>query len=314
MTQTIMPMTIQQLKYIIALDRCRHFAQAAEECNISQPTLSTMIQKLEEEIGVPLFDRSKQPVEPTAVGKQVIRQAAKALKEIDVIGEIVKTESETLSGKLSMGILPTVSSCLTPEFIHLFTANYPSIELTITETRPQVAIEKLRAGEIDVAILSTPLRTDDLLEIPLYHEPFVAYFADGATNIETEAILDSPPHEKLWVLRESHCEKHPIFGFCQRNEEYNRIYEAGSIDTLIRIVDTNGGYTVIPAWHVQFLQPRQKENIRRFDNDRAQREISMVIRHDYVKEGLLNAIAETAKKIIPEDMLDNYLKNYKIRL
>ena len=314
MTQTIKPMTIQQLKYIIALDRCRHFAQAAEECNISQPTLSTMIQKLEEEIGVPLFDRSKQPVEPTAVGKQVIRQATKALKEIEVIGEIVKSESEKLTGKLSIGILPTVSPCLTPEFIHLFTANYPAIELTITETRPQVAIEKLRAGEIDVAILATPLRTDDLLEIPLYHEPFVAYFAAGSPEIETATMPDSPPNEKLWVLHESHCERHPIFGFCKRNEEYNRIYEAGSIDTLIRIVDTNGGYTVIPAWHVQFMQPWQKEIMRPFDNDKAHREISMVIRHDYVKEGLLNAIAETAKKIIPAEMLDNYLKNYKIRL
>ena len=180
--------------------------------------------------------------------------------------------------------------------------------------RPQVAIEKLRAGEIDVAILATPLRTDDLLEIPLYHEPFVAYFAAGSPEIETAAMLDSPPNEKLWVLHESHCERHPIFGFCKRNEEYNRIYEAGSIDTLIRIVDTNGGYTVIPAWHVQFMQPWQKENVRPFDNDKAQREISMVIRHDYVKEGLLNAIAETAKKIIPAEMLDNYLKNYKIRL
>ena len=307
-------MTIQQLKYIIALDRCRHFAQAAEECNISQPTLSTMIQKLEEEIGVPLFDRSKQPVEPTTVGKQVIRQAIKALKEIEVIGEIVKSESEKLTGKLSIGLLPTVSPCLTPEFIHLFTTNYPSIELTITETRPQVAIEKLRSGEIDVAILATPLRTDDLLEIPLYHEPYVVYFAADTPKVEPASILENSPHEKLWVLQESHCERHPIFGFCKHNEKYNHIYEAGSIDTLIRIVDTNGGYTVIPAWHVQFMQPWQKKNIRSIDNSKAQREISMVIRHDYVKEGFLNAIAETAKKIIPAEMLDNYLKNFKIRL
>lgn len=188
-------MTIQQLKYIIALDRCRHFAQAAEECNISQPTLSTMIQKLEEEIGVPLFDRSKQPVEPTMVGKQVIRQAIKALKEIEVIGEIVKSESEKLTGKLSIGILPTVSPCLTPEFIHLFTTNYPSIELTITETRPQVAIEKLRSGEIDVAILATPLRTDDLLEIPLYHEPYVVYSQPTHPRLNRQAS-SKIPHTK----------------------------------------------------------------------------------------------------------------------
>lgn len=308
-------MTIQQLRYIIALDKYRHFAQAAEECGISQPTLSTMVQKLEEELDVVLFDRTRQPIVPTATGRLVIEQARSTLREMEKIGELVKNESQRLSGPLTIGILPTISPCLTPSFIKLFTTAYPGIELSITEMRPRVALQQLRGNHIDVAILTTPRhRESDLLIIPLYNERFVAYFADDAPCKDPQAILDGSLHDKLWILQESHCEQQPIFGFCKNSNSYNHVYEAGSIDTLIRIVDANGGCTVIPEWHVSLLDENRRANIRTFDNTAAQREVALIIRNDFVREAHLNAIAHTARSIIPREMIHSYLLHDKIRL
>ena len=176
-------------------------------------------------------------------------------------------------------------------------------------------IEKLRIAEIDMAILSTPLDDPKILEVPLYYEKFVAYISPLEPIYErTELSASDMPLDRLWVLEEGHCLRNQVFNFCNQKPHNDSTYEAGSIDTLVKIVDMNGGYTVIPELHIELLSEKQKLNLREIVKPEATREISVVIRHDFVREGMLNAVAECIKKIIPAHMLDARLKKFAIKL
>lgn len=315
-------MTLQQIEYIIALNRHRHFGNAAASCNITQSTLSTMLQKLEDELGVRIFDRNTHPIKPTRIGEQIILQAERTLNEMRRIKEVVLSETRNLSGKLRIGIIPTVAPYLVPEFISRFTSEYPDIELKIMETRTEVLISMLCDAGIDIGIAATPIKKTELWEIPLYYEKFVGYLSPRLFKSENRNTgkkkagllpFHSSP-ENLWVLEEGHCARNQIFNFCGQKEGYNHIYESGSIDTLIKIVDKNGGYTFIPELHLPLLSPIQLENIVKIEVPPAVREISLIVRNDFFKERLLNAVADTIKKIIPESMLDERLKKFAIRL
>ena len=167
---------------------------------------------------------------------------------------------------------------------------------------------------IDLMIAATPLDQTDFLEIPLYYEKFVAYFADLQACPQNVLAADHMPTDNLWVLQEGHCLRDQTFNFCKNYGGFNKTYEAGSIDTLVRIVDKNGGYSVIPELHVPFLSESQQQHVREISSPPAVREISIVIRKDFIKERMLNALADTIKKIIPEEMLDARLKKFAIRL
>lgn len=307
-------MTIQQMQYIVALNRHRHFVRAAEECGVAQPTLSAMIQKLEEELDVRLFDRNRHPVEPTEVGRRIIRQAETALHEFLKIGEMVRSEVETFTGPLHLGVIPKVAPYLVPQFIDDFRKNHPDVELSISEMRTDNLVHHLRQGQLDMAVLSTPLGHADLLEIPAYYERFYAYFAPGSGIAEGRLNVADMPLDQLWVLQEGHCIRNQIFNFCGKASSYNHVYEAGSIDTLVRIVDRNGGYTLIPELHLPFLDEPQRSNVREIADPPAVREISIVIRQDYIRERAINAVAEVIKGIIPQQMLDERLRKFAIRL
>jgi LysR family hydrogen peroxide-inducible transcriptional activator len=308
-------MNIQQLEYIVAVDRHRHFAKAAEACSVSQPTLSAMIQKLEEELDVKIFDRTKHPVEPTAIGSRIIAQARTTLRDMNRVREVVLSEVNALSGTLTLGVLPTIAPYLVPQFICNFAAAHPTVELRVSEMRSGALVAALMDSSLDMAVMTTPTGSGtDLLEIPLYQEPFVAYLSPTCGHRPTVLEADRMPEENLWVLQEGQCIlRDQVFNFCE-SKMTNRIYEAGSIDTLIRIVDHNGGYTVIPQLHLDFLTPAQKENVRPITSPPARREVSLVVRHDYVKERMLNAVADAVKQIIPHDMLDPHLLKFPIKL
>jgi Transcriptional regulator len=307
-------MTVQQLEYIIALNKHRHFVTASEQCGVTQPTLSTMIQKLESELGVSIFDRSKHPIEPTAMGARLISQAETTLREMRKMKEMVESETESLSGALKIGVIPTLAPYLVPEFIHSFRELYSQVMLTVSEMRTASLIEALRKDSVDMFIAATPLDQPDFFEIPLYYEKFVAYFAADNPFRDVPLSANQMPQENLWVLQEGHCIRSQIFNFCHNTAEYNHAFEAGSIDTLVRVVDKNGGYSVIPELHIGFLTEAQKKNVREIANPPAVREISLVIRKDFIKERLINAVADSIKKIIPENMLDERLKKFSIRL
>ncbi|MFN8258496.1 MAG: hydrogen peroxide-inducible genes activator [Bacteroidales bacterium] len=307
-------MTLQQLEYIVALNKFRHFVTASEECGVTQPTLSTMISRLESELGVTIFNRSKYPVEPTTMGQKVIQQAENTIREMRKLKEMIVCETESLSGRLKIGVIPTLATYLIPDFIHFFNKNYAQIELTISEMRTANLIEALKKGSIDLFIAATPLEQSDLIEIPIYYEKFVAYFSPENEYRDQNLSADNMPGENLWVLEEGHCFRSQIFNFCHKTVEYNHVFESGSIETLIRIVERNGGYSVIPELHLPFLSENQRNNIRNIENPPAVREVSIVITKDFIKERLINAIAETLKSFIPEHMLDARLKKFSIRL
>jgi LysR family hydrogen peroxide-inducible transcriptional activator len=308
-------MTLQQLEYILAVYKTGHFMKAAELCQVTQPTLSAMIQKLEEELDCKIFDRSQHPIQATEMGEKIIRQAQIILYQANQLKEMLLKEKESVSGNLNLAIIPTIASYLLPRFIALFRNDYPDVSLKITEMRTETIIQKLKTAEIDMAILATPLNMPDLLEIPIYYEKFIAYISPGESIYELKELsANNLPLEHLWVLEEGHCFRNQIFNFCDQMKVHNYMYEAGSIETLVKIVDINGGYTVIPELHVESLTEEQKKNLRNIVQPEATREISIVIRNDYVREGLLNAVADSLKKIIPPHMLDSRLKKFAIKI
>lgn len=307
-------MTLQQLEYVLALEKTRHFVRAAELCGVTQPTLSAMIQKLEDELDCKIFDRSSHPIVPTQAGELVIRKALTVIHSVNLLKESLIDIKGSFNGTLTMAMIPTIAPYLLPEFIGNFRREYPNIILKVTEMRTETIIKKLLNAEIDMAILATPLDDPNILEVPLYYEKFEAYISPADPHYANE-VLESADisDERLWVLEEGHCLRNQVFNFC-KNRKHASTFEAGSIDTLVKIVDINGGFTVIPELHYELLTEAQRKNVRKIVNPEATREISLVIRHDYVREGLMNAVANAVKKIIPEHMLDARLKKFAIKL
>ena len=308
-------MNLQQLEYIVALDKHRHFQRAAESCGVSQPTLSALIQKLEEELDLTLFDRKSHPIATTDSGRAVIDQARVVLYNIAQLKEMTLKEKEMSTGTIRIGVIPTVAPYILPRLFKQMQQMFPQIELRAFELRTSVIIEQLRKAELDMAILATPLEQPDFLEIPLYYEKFAAYVSPSEGIYQKEEIAaHEMPTEHLWVLKEGHCMRNQVFNFCQTKSAYSTSYEAGSIDTLIKIVDENGGYTVIPELHLPLLHDSQQQHVRQLALPTPVREISLAIRQDYVRERLVNAVADAVKAIIPESMLDARLKKFAIKL
>ena len=308
-------MNIQQLEYIVALDKHRHFQRAAEACGVSQPTLSALIQKLEEELDLTLFDRKSHPISTTESGRNVIDQARVILYHIAQLKELTRSEKEQDCGTIRIGVIPTVAPYILPRLFKQMQQMFPQIELRAFELRTAVIIEQLRKAELDMAILATPLEQPDFLEVPLYYEKFAAYVSPSEELYQkTEIAAHEMPTEHLWVLKEGHCMRNQVFNFCQTKSAYSTTYEAGSIDTLIKIVDENGGYTVIPELHLPLLHDTQQCHVRQLAAPTPVREISLVIRQDYVRERLINSVADAVKAIIPDEMLDARLKKFAIKL
>lgn len=309
-------MNIQQLDYIISVDRHRHFARAAEACGVSQPTLSMMIQRLEEELGVEIFDRRKSPVEPTAIGSKLISQAKIITFNIKQLKEIADSAKDSVEGELEMAIIPTLAPYIIPKFFGEVRRRVPNLRVTIAETRTSEIVERLRNAELELAIVSTPLEEPSILEVPLFYERFVAYISPLYSELyQKEKIsyqeLDS---SKMWFLQEGHCFRNQMLNICHQTSPANQIYEAGSIETLIRIVDVNGGYTLIPELHIDSLTKQQQASVRYFEGEEPRREISFVFRDDFVKEKLINRLVEGVKSFIPEEMLDQRLSRFRVKL
>ncbi len=308
-------MNLQQMEYIIALDKYRHFVLAAEACGVTQPTLSAMIQKLEEELDVKLFNRNRKDITPTDIGEKIIRQATIVLNEAQRIKEVVADEVGSMSGSLRLGILPTIAPYLVPDFISHFKKSYPLVSLYIEEKENKSLIHDLRFGELDAILVTPPEEMDGLLEIPVYVEQFVAYFSSTCEKARACISQGKLPPEQMWILKEGHCLPNGFLNICQNKEIGNHIYEAGSIETLVRIVDKNGGYTVIPELHIASLTDVQKQNIQFLQTTPpAQREVSILIKEDFIRERLINAVLDTLKAIIPAHMLVKRHMKHSVKL
>lgn len=308
-------MTLQQLEYIVALDKHRHFVKAAESCHVTQSTLSMMIQKLEQELEINIFDRKMQPIAPTEIGRSLIDQAKVILYNAKQFKELALSEKQQESGKVTLGIIPTVAPYILPKLFNILQERNPNIQLHVKEITTAEIIKQLDKAEIDMALLATPLDNPNILEIPVYYEKFFGYISPTEDLYQMKELeMNHIPMDHLWVLKEGHCLRNQVIRLCEFDSGFSSIYEAGSIDTLIKIVDTNGGYTIIPELHIDLLSEQQKLNVRPIVNPEPNREISLVVRNDYVKERLLNVIAKNISDVIPENMLNERLKKFSIKL
>lgn len=308
-------MTLQQMEYIVAVDKYRHFAKAAESCGISQSTLSSLVQKLEIELDVTIFDRNSHPVKPTAIGEEIISRAKLLLFNAAQVKELVATRKGESVGKVSLGITSTVAPYLLPKMLKYLSVNHPDIELYVEEARVSTLVLQLERGELDIALLATPLNNDELLEIPVYQERLMAYVSPNEpiyNNLDLQ--IDRLPVESVWVLREGYCPNRGVFPFCNYRTGRQAVYEAGSVETLIKIVDENGGYAIIPELHVPLLRKCQQANVRVLTNPEPNREIAFVIHRNFVRERLLNILADTIRTVIPPAMINKRLKKFSITL
>lgn len=299
----------------MAVDQYRHFVRAAEACGVTQSTLSAMIQKLEQELDVQIFDRNSHPVVPTEQGTNIIRQAQIILFNAAQLKEMVLNERQQESGRLHLGVIPTIAPYIIPKLIRHIHTHYGQVELTLLEARTSVLTEKLERAEIDMALLATPLDHPNLLEIPLYYEKFKAYISpDESLYALNEIDSANMPDDKLWILAEGHCLRNQVLNLCHRKSRYSHVYEAGSIDTLVKIVDENGGYTIIPELHLPLLSEEQKTHIRPFAQPEPVREISLVLRNDYIRERMVNLLSDSIRSIVPDELVNPRLKKFAIRL
>lgn len=308
-------MTLQQMEYIVAVDKYRHFSRAAESCGVSQSTLSSLVQKLEQELDIVIFDRNTHPIRPTSVGEEVISRAKQLLFNAAQVRELVATRKGESVGKISLGITSTVTPYLLPKMLKYLSVNHPDIELHVEEARTAAIVSRLERGELDIALLATPLNNDELLEIPVYKERLMAYVSpDEAIYGDVELRTDRLPVESVWVLREGYCPNRGVFPFCNYKGARQAVYEAGSVETLIKIVDENGGYAIIPELHVSLLHKCQQDNVRLLTGPEPTREIAFVVHRNFVRERLLNILADAVKTIIPPEMVNSRIKNFSIVL
>ena len=307
-------MTIIQLEYIIALDTFRHFATAAEHCFVTQPTLSMQIQKLEEELDIKIFDRSKQPVIPTEIGEEIIAQARTILKESKRIKELIHTKKEIKSGELRLGIIPTLAPYLLPLFLQNFLKKYPLIKVKITEMTTDDLLEKLKKNVIDVGLLITPTNDDNINEYPLFYEKFVV-FASKLNKIYKKKFVLAKDIDvnSLWLLEEGHCFRSQIMNICElrkaRTYELNCEYEVGSIETLKKIVQTNNGMTILPELATYDLTEEQQKMVRQFKAPAPVREVSLVTHRSYLKKQIIDLLIDEILAVIPLEMKEIKRKN-----
>jgi LysR family transcriptional regulator, hydrogen peroxide-inducible genes activator len=303
-------MTFVQLEYIVAVDTYRHFATAAGHCFVTQPTLSMQVQKLEEELGLKIFDRSKQPVTPTEAGREVIEQARKILAQKQVIGEIVQAKKGVLTGELRIGIIPTLAPYLLPLFLSSFTGKYPQIKLVINELTTESIVSWLRGGRIDLGILVTPLQENGIREQVLFYEELLVYVSKkNAAWKKTYMLAQDIDPNKLWLLEEGHCFRSQIVRLCElrkaSREGSHFDYEAGSLETLRRMVELNDGITILPELAALDLTGKQKQLIRHFKRPAPMREVSLVVHRDFVKQRLVHALYQEILRAVPEKVRQN---------
>lgn len=300
-------MTTVQLEYIVALDVHRSFIAAAEKCYVTQPTLSMQIQKLEDELGVKLFDRSKLPVTPTEIGAEIIEQARIILKENARIREIISNHKKEVQGTLRVGIIPTLAPYLLPPLIARFIEHYPSVKLEIWEYNTEQICQQLKQETLDCGILSTPLEDPQLNEFPLFYESFVVYVSASQPLYKKKLIkADELTLDDIWLLNEGHCMRNQVLNICrdrQKNINTRHLeYNTGSVETLKRMVEQNKGWTILPELSISDKEDHQLDMIRYFRNPEPVREISLVTHRHFIKQALIEAFRKEVLSVVPDKM------------
>lgn len=300
---TIDGMNVRQFEYILAVAKYKHFELAAEKCFATQSTLSTMISKFEEEIGIKIFDRKRKPVEITVEGEAIIHQLHLISNHIEQLSEMVKEMKGEIKGNLTIAVIPTIAPFLLPLFLQDFAAKFKELHIEVRELTTHEIIHRIKRRELDIGILSTPIQEDELVEYPLYEEPFVLFDASGKyTDINRVQQIAA---EDLWLMEEGHCMRTQIVHLCElskksKNTALNFDFRAGSIDSLLRFVKAHQATTLLPYLATNQFSDQEKELVKSIVSPTPQREVGLVVHRDFVKKSVLTLlIQEIIDKVSP---------------
>lgn len=302
-------MTLTQLEYAIAVYNYKSFSKAADHCFVTQPTLSMQIQKLEDTLGAQIFNRSN-PIEPTKIGVRIIEQARIILQQKDELQRILAAEKGDFSGRIKIGIIPTIAPYLLPLFLKSFITKFPKIELIIDELTTGEIIAGLNKSVLDIGILALPINDFNIIEESLYLEPFVGFIPKehklfSKKKLKAEDIYS----DDLLLLKEGHCLRDQILKICRNSEsDWNTrskkiLFEFGNLDTLISLVKQNFGITLLPILALRYLKSDEDKNlVRPFEEPVPAREIGLVYSKGFIKQHIAGVIKSEIILNLPDEL------------
>lgn len=312
-------MNIQQLEYLIAVDKYKHFGKAAQACFITQPTLSAMIQKFEDELDVKIFDRTTHPIRTTDAGAELIKEAQKVIDSVMELKNKANLLNNILAGKLNLGIIPTVSTYILPNEIFSFLKKNPQIELNIKEMTTDNIIRSLKSGELDAGIISTPYHSaDEFYQDFLFNEELMLYSANQADGVKKDCYMvpENIDVDKVWLLEEGNCLRTQFENICHLKENSlkpnNLEFLASSINTLIQMVDKVGGITILPEMGAEQLSAEQKQKVSRFIKPFPYREVSLIYYKPTYKQKIIDELTAEVRSSMEKRLnfykdRDNYV-------
>lgn len=304
-------MNIQQLEYLIAVDKYKHFGKAAQACFITQPTLSAMIQKFEDELDVKVFDRTTHPIRTTDVGVQIIEEAKRVIDAVNELKNKASLLNNVLAGKLNLGIIPTVSSFILPSEIFDFLQENPKIELNVKEMTTESIIKSLKSGELDAGIIATPYdAASEFYQQFLFNEELMIYSSQDIKK-DSFVVPEEIDSNKVWLLEEGNCLRTQFENICALKENSlkpkNLDFLASNINTLIQMVDKVGGITILPELAIPQLSDIQKNKISRFRKPFPTREISLIYYKPTYKQKILDEMTVSIQNSLHSKL--SYNKN-----
>ena len=300
--------TLTQLEYIVAIDEYRHFDSAAEKCFVSQPSLSMQIIKLEDELGVIIFDRSRQPVVPTDLGAKLIEQARMTLSATQRIKEIIQEEQQEVEGTLKIGIIPTLAPYLLPVFIGPYIRKYPAVKVEVEELVSEEIIRRLKRDILDVGLFVTPYHDEKIVERPVFYEEMLVYAHPDCELLKKKEVgHEDIVRSDIWMLGNGHCFRNQVVNLCEMSASQHKNlpfeFESNSLETLMRIVDVEGGFTLIPELALQYMSPEKKKQVRSIANTKPLREVSVIYSRHFTKQRLITLLCDEIKSVVPAHML-----------
>ncbi|MEL6717114.1 MAG: LysR substrate-binding domain-containing protein [Bacteroidota bacterium] len=305
-------MNIQQIQYVLAVGELRNFGRAADKCFISQSTLSTMVGKFENEIGITIFDRRSKPIKITNEGEKIIDQLKVIARELNMLQEVISDLKGELSGTLRIGAIPTVGPYILPLFLNQFVAQFPKIQFEVSEMTTEKIVDYLEKRQLDIGIVSLPLNNTNLEEIPLYEEPFLLYDAQ-VMSYDDPVKIKEIDLQRLWLLEEGHCMRVQVEQICNLKEEVsiqkrNLDYKSGTVETLVKLVDNNKGISFLPALGTLGLSDRQRQHLWSIEAPVPVRSVGLIVHRHFVKKKILDSLNEAIK-----DHVKPYLsKSYEV--
>jgi LysR family hydrogen peroxide-inducible transcriptional activator len=309
-------MNIQQLEYIIAVDRLKNFTKAAEYCNVTQATLSTMVKKLEEELKIIIFDRKKKPIETTQIGLETVENAKKIVLHTQLLKENAKKVNGKIEGKIRIGIIPTIANSLLPKIIKPILENYPNLKLEISESTTNSITKQLKEGQLDMGIVATPLHEPEIEDIILFYETLMVY--GDIDPVQNYILPDEIRNHKIWLLEEGHCLREQFIKLCSLKKKEKMIgnlkLEASSFDTLLNMIDEFGGLTLIPELYYNTLSHERKKQVSFFNAPIPVREMSIIYHRPYAKIRTIEALAKIIQSTINENLISNKYKKSELAI